>query len=70
MFDFGGKLLGYVQVAVEYLLNLVESLIMAVVYVTTSSGVVLSMARFMPAIIGTCVVITVAIAVVKFLIGR
>lgn len=70
MFDFFNQIIGYVQTAFEFLLNLIESLIMAVVYVTTSSGVVLSMAQFMPAIIGTCVVITVAIAVVKFLIGR
>ncbi|MBQ2858608.1 MAG: hypothetical protein IJA45_01805 [Oscillospiraceae bacterium] len=70
MFDFFNQIIGYVQTAFEFLLNLIESLIMAVVYVTTSSGVVLSMAQFMPAIIGTCVVITVAIAVIKFLIGR
>lgn len=70
MFDFFNQIIGYVETAFDFLLNLIESLIMAVVYVTTSSGVVLSMAQFMPAIIGTCVVITVAIAVIKFLIGR
>lgn len=70
MFDFFNQIIGYVETAFDFLLNLIESLIMAVVFVSTSSGVVLSMSAFMPAIIGTCVVIVVAIAVVKFLIGR
>lgn len=70
MVDFINQIIGYVETAFDFLLNLIESLIMAVVFVSSSSGVVLSMASFMPAIIGTCVVITVAIAVVKFLIGR
>ena len=70
MFDFFNQIIGYIQTAFDFLLNLIESLIMAVVFVSNSSAVVLSMSAFMPAIIGTCVVITVAIAVVKFLIGR
>ena len=70
MFDFFNQIIGYVQTAFEFVLNLIESLIMAIVFVTSSSSVVISMSYFMPAIIGTCVVITVAIAVIKFLIGR
>lgn len=70
MFDFFNQIIGYIETAFNFLLNLIESTIMAAFFVSTSSGVVLSMSYYMPAIIGTCVVITVAIAVIKFLIGR
>lgn len=70
MFDFFNQIIGYVETAFDFLLNFIESLITAVVFVSNSSAVVLSMAGFMPNIIGTCLVIVVSISIIKFLIGR
>lgn len=70
MFDFFNQIIGYVETAFDFLLNFIESLITAVVFVSNSSAVVLSMAGFMPTIIGTCLVIVVSISIIKFLIGR
>lgn len=70
MFDFFNQIIGYVETAFNFLLNFIESLITAVVFVTNSSTVVLGMAGFMPNIIGTCLVIVIAISIIKFLIGR
>lgn len=70
MFDFFGQVIGYIETVFNYFLNFIESLIMAIAFVGHSGTIVVSMSALMPAILGTCVVITVALAVVKFLIGR
>lgn len=70
MFDFFSKILGYVEVAFDYFLNLIESLVMALWFVGTSSSFPLTLVSFMPPIIGTAIVVFIAIFLIKFLIGR
>lgn len=70
MFDFFDKLIGYVSVAFEFFLNLIESLLMAIGFMGTSVSFVGSIIMYMPSIIGTAVAIFLAIFVIKFLIGR
>lgn len=70
MFDFFSKILGYVEVAFDYLLNLIESLLMAVGFLAASTSFPFTLVSFMPPIIGTAIVVFLAIFVIKFLIGR
>lgn len=70
MFDFFSKILGYVEVAFDYLLNLIDSLLMAVGFLATSSSFAFTLVSYMPPIIGTAIVVFLAIFLIKFLIGR
>lgn len=70
MFDFFAKIIGYIEVAFDYFLNLIESLIMAVGFLASAGSFTTSLIPFMPPIIGTAMVIFIAIFLIKFLIGR
>lgn len=70
MFDFFSQMLGYVEVAFDYLVNLIESLLMAVGFLTSAAGFTTGLISYMPPIIGTAIVVFVAIFLIKFLIGR
>ena len=70
MFDFFSKILGFVEVLFDYFVNLIESLIMAVYFAGTAVSFTTYLVPFMPAIIGSAIVVFVAIYLVKFLIGR
>lgn len=70
MFDALGKILGFIQTAFDFFLNMIESLFQAIGFLVSSIPFVTSIVPYMPPIIGSCIVITLAIAVVKFLIGR
>ena len=70
MFDFFEKILGYVVMAVDFLLNIIESLTTA--FGMVGSVVVLppAIAGFMPNVLASAVVLTMSIYVIKFVIGR
>lgn len=70
MFDFFGEILGFVSSVFQFFVNLVESLIQAVVFMASGVGFATAIVPFMPSIIGTAIVIFLAIFVIKFLIGR
>lgn len=70
MFDFFDKILGFIEVIWDYFLNLIESLAMAVYFVGNSVNFTTYLVPFMPAIIGSAIVVFVAIYLIKFLIGR
>lgn len=70
MFDFFDKILGFIETVFTFFLNLVQSLIQAVVFLGSSSSFVLSLIGFMPTIIGTAITCFFAVYVIKFLIGR
>lgn len=70
MFDFFDKILGFIETVFSFFLNLIESLIQAVLFLGQGSAFVLSLAPMMPTIIATSIIIVVSISVVKFLIGR
>lgn len=70
MFDFFEKILGFVDAVWNYFVNLIDSLILAVVFLGSSSNFATAIIGFMPPIIGTAIVVFLAIYVIKFLIGR
>lgn len=70
MFDFFEKILGYVIMAVEFLLQIIESLITALGMVASVVVLPPVIAGYMPTVIASAVMITMSIAVVKFIIGR
>lgn len=70
MFDFFDKILGFVEIIWDYFINLIESLAMAVYFVGTSVSFTTYIVPFMPAIIGSAIVVFMAIYLIKFLIGR
>lgn len=70
MFDFFDKIIGFVETVFSFFINLVESLIQAVVFLGHSSSFAIALVPFMPSIIGTAIVVFFAIYVIKFLIGR
>lgn len=61
-------IIGYLETAWNLLLNLIQTLFMSVVFVTQSVSVTVSLVPFLPSIIGTALVITIAIFVVRFLL--
>ena len=70
MFDFFSKILGFVEVVFDYFVNLIESLLMAVYFTGTAVSVTTYLVPFMPAIIGSAIVVFLAIYLIRFLIGR
>lgn len=70
MFDALGKILGFIQSAFDFFLNMIESLIQAVVFLASSVPFVTGLIPYLPSVIGSCVLITLSVAIVKFLIGR
>lgn len=70
MFDFFGTILGWLQTLANFIVSLVESLILAIVALSASSSLPLTLVSYMPAILGASITIAVAVMVVKFLIGR
>lgn len=70
MFDFFSQVIGFIEVAWQYFMNLISSLIMAVGFLATSISFPLAIVSYMPAIIGTAIVVFMAIFVIRFLIGR
>lgn len=70
MFAFFGEVLGFFEAAWNYFINFVESLITALVMVTSSTSFVMSIIQYVPAILGSSIAIFIVIYTVKFLIGR
>lgn len=70
MFDFFNQISGFAVSLFQFFVNLVESLIQAVVFMGSGVAFATAIVPFMPSIIGTAIVIFLAIFVIKFLIGR
>lgn len=70
MFDALAKILGFIETAFEYFLNLIESLFMAIGFVASSIPFATALVPLLPSIIGTALIIGISIWVVKFIIGR
>lgn len=70
MFDFMSTLLGWLQTLANFIINLVESLILAVFAITQSVSLPLALIGHVPMIIGASISIVVAVCVAKFIIGR
>ena len=59
---------GYLESAWDFLLNIITTMIMAVSFVVTSVQNTLLLVGYVPPIIGTALVITIAVFVVRFLL--
>lgn len=70
MFDFFGQIVGYFETAWEFFSNFLKVLTNGFTVMHTSIGFTISSLAYMPAIIGTAVAITLAIFVIKFILGR
>ncbi len=70
MFDFFSQVLGYLEVAWSYFINLIESLLMAIGFLISATSFSTAIVSYMPPIIGSAIVVFLAIFLVKFLAGR
>lgn len=70
MFDFFSTVLGWFQTLANFIISLVESLILAIVALINSIQLPIILIGYMPAVIGASISIIIAIMVVKFLLGR
>lgn len=70
MFDFFSKVLGYLEVAWSYFINLIESLLMAIGFLISATSFSTAIVSYMPPIIGSAIAVFLAIYLVKFLAGR
>ena len=70
MFDFFNQISGFAVSLFQFFVNLVESLIQAVIFMASGVSFATAIIPFMPSIIGTAIVNFLAIFVIKFLIGR
>lgn len=61
-------IIGYLETAWNFLLNMITTLFMAVGFVVTSVQNTLSLVGYVPPIIGTALVVTIAVFVVRFLL--
>lgn len=70
MFDFFDKIIGYIETLWNLVIGLVESLLIAIKFLLTGTDAVLYLVGFLPAIIGSCVVIFLFIYILKLILGR
>lgn len=70
MFEFFSKIIGFISSVWDYFINFIESLVQAVAFLVSSSAFAVALIGYMPGIIGTAIVVFLAVFIVKFLIGR
>ncbi len=70
MFEFFDKIVGFFAAAWEMLVNIIEALAASVVVAMNASSIGLGLVRYLPAVLGTAVVVVTAVSVVKLLAGR
>ena len=61
-------IIGFLETAWDLILNTIQTLFMSVVFVTQSVSITVSLVPFLPSIIGTALVITIAVYVIRFLL--
>lgn len=70
MLDFFGKIIGYIETVWNLVIGFVQSLLMSIKFLLTGTDAVLYLVGFLPAIIGSCIVIFLFIHILKFILGR
>lgn len=70
MFEFFDRIIGYIETLWNLVVGLVSSLLIALRFLITGTEAIYYLAGFLPGIIGGCVIIFLAIAILKFLLGR
>ena len=70
MIDFFEKVLGFFESFFEFFLNIVESLFAGIAVLSTSLTLPYFLIGYLPAILGSAMLIIIALAIIKFIIGR
>lgn len=70
MFKFFDQVIDYVQRLFEFLVNIIKALITAIAVLTSAVQLPLGLVGYLPSILGSCIVVVVAVGTVKFVIGR
>lgn len=70
MFDFFDKVIGYIEMAFEFLFNVVESLFTFITLIPKAMTLPVHLIGYLPSIIGTAVLSVMSIGVIKLLAGR
>lgn len=70
MLDFFEMLWSYIVLFFDYLINTIEMLITFIFALSTAIQIPAGIYGYLPAIIGSSMLVVVAIAVIKLLIGR
>lgn len=70
MFDALSKILGFIETLFNFVLNIINSLFMALQMIASVITVPTFVASFLPPVLYSAVLIFTAVFVVKFIIGR
>ena len=70
MVDFFSKVLGFFEVIVEYIFNLVGNVSAGLEILAKSIVFPIYLSGFLPTLIASALLICVAVAVIKFILGR
>lgn len=70
MFDFFDKILGFIESAWQFVINIINSLVIALETLTQSVTLPLKLVAYVPGILGSAITIVVSLAIVKFIVGR
>ena len=70
MFKFFDQIIDYIQRLFDFLVNIIKALRTAIVVLTSAVQFPLGLVGYLPVILGSCIVVVVAVGAVKFIIGR
>lgn len=70
MFDFFDKVIGFIESLFQFVINIINSLIIAVETLTRAVTLPLELVAYLPGILGSAVTIVISLSIVKFLVGR
>ncbi len=70
MLQLISDIVGFLTMGFQFLVNTIDSFIRAIVLLTTSLSFPQLLVQYMPSIIGSSILITLFVYVIKFLIGR
>ena len=70
MFDFFDTIIGYIELAWSYFLNLIHTIVFACQMITASLAFPRQLVGVVPFALGAAIMIFIAVYVVKFFIGR
>lgn len=70
MAAFFNQVMGAIETALSFLYNVINALVTAVDAISNAVVLPAKLAAFLPGIIGSAILVTVSLGVVKFLVGR
>lgn len=70
MFDFFDQILGFIESVWQFVINIINSLVIALETLTTAVRLPLELVAYVPGILGSSIVVVVSLAIVKFIVGR